>query len=302
MNSEHPREEVLRTLEAAETKLIGQVIPLDLRADVTKHRESLGALLEGALALPPLDPRFSFRVTCNRRGNHEWGSREVEYQIGDRLADEWGVVADLDEPEQFVNIEVFQDLAFLGTCGADDRLHKGISQMRKHAPGQRPLNRAEKKLREAFAKFQVRLPEGARALDLGSAPGGWARVLAEVCAEVVAVDPAELDERVLALPNVTHVRQRAEQYLPQAHGDFDLLTCDMNAGSDVAAALLCQAARLLRDGGEAILTVKFHSPHRREHVRRAVEVLQACYIGFETRHLPHNGKETTLHMWKEPAD
>jgi len=299
MNSEQPRADVLRVLEEADTRFLGHVIPLRLRVDITKARESLDALLQGALDLPPLDPQFTFRVTCNRRGHHEFGSREAEYQIGDRLADEWGVQADLDEPEQIVSIEVFQDLAFLDACFADERLHKDIRQMRKHAPGQRPLNRAEKKLREAFTKFRVKVPAGARALDLGSAPGGWARVLAEVCAEVVAVDPAEMDERVIALPNVTHAQLRADQYLRAARGPFDLITCDMNAESPVSAALLCQAAPLLQEGGEAILTIKFTSRQRRLHVRRALDVLEACYTDFDTRHLPHNGKETTLHMRKK---
>ena len=297
-NSERAQAEVLAVLEEAETRLIGHVIPVTLRVDVTKHRTSLEALVAGALELPRLDPRFTFRVTCNRRGNHEFGSREAEYLVGDRLADEWGVQADLDEPEQVVGIEIFQDLALLGAGFADERLHKDISQMRKHPPGQRPLNRAEKKLREAFAKFRPVLPPGARALDLGAAPGGWAKVLAEVCAEVVAVDPAVLDERVTALPNVTHVQQRAEDYLPRAQGPFDLITCDMNVESQVAAEALCQAAPLLRHGGEVILTIKFNSRHRRQHVARAVAVLQACYGDFETKHLPHNGKETTLHMRK----
>lgn len=296
VNSPQPRDEVLRVLEEAETKLVGHVIPVDLRVDVSKHRESLPHLLEGALALPPLQPGFTFRVTCNRRGNHEYGSREIEYDIGDRLADEWGVLADLDEPEQYVNIEIFQDLALLGTCFADDRLQKEISQMRKHAPGQRPLNRAEKKLREAIAKFKISLPAGARALDLGSAPGGWVRVLAPLCAEVVAVDPAELDERVLGLLNVSHVRVRAEEFIPHAEGTYDLITCDMNAPPEVAAGLLCEAARLLTPEGQAVLTVKFVSRHRRQLVQQALDVLQECYDSFDVRHLPHNAKETTVHM------
>lgn len=296
VNSPQPRVEVLRVLEEAETKLVGHVVPVDLRVDVSKHRECLPHLLEGALALPPLQQGFTFRVTCNRRGNHEYGSREVEYGIGDRLADEWGVQADLDEPEQCVNIEIFQDLALLGTCFADERLQKEISQMRKHPAGQRPLNRAEKKLREAIAKFKISLPEGARALDLGSAPGGWVRVLAPLCADVVAVDPAELDERVLSLPNVNHVRMRAEEYFPQAEGAYDLITCDMNSPPEAAASLLCEAARLLSPEGQAVLTVKFVSRHRRELVRRALDVLQECYGSFDVRHLPHNAKETTVYM------
>lgn len=300
MNTELPRAEVLQRFEEAETRLIGRVVPIDLRCDVDKTRDSLPRLLEGALALPRLDPKFTFRVTCERRGNHEFGSQEVERLIGDQLVDEWGLEADLATPEQYVNIEIFQDLAFLSAVWADEILHKEISQMRKYPPGQRPLNRAEKKLREALAKFKVKLPRDARALDLGSAPGGWARVLAEHCAEVVAVDPAQLDERVENLPNVVHVRQRAEDYAAQAQGPFDLLTCDMNVESPFAAKMLCQYAPLLKEGGEAILTIKFGSRFRRQHVVAALEVLENCFTDFDVKHLPHNGIETTMYMRKKP--
>jgi tRNA acetyltransferase TAN1 len=299
MNTELPRAEVLQRFETAETRLIGRVVPVDLRCDLDKTAESLPKLLEAALALPKLEPAFSFRVTCERRGNHVFGSQEVERFVGDRLVDEWGCEADLVSPEQFVNIEIFQDLAFLSAVWADELLHKEITQMRKHPPGQRPLNRAEKKLREALAKFRVKLPPGARALDLGSAPGGWARVLAEQAGEVVAVDPAELDERVEALANVTHIRQRAEAYAAEAVGPFDLLTCDMNVEAHFAARMLCQYAPLLKDDGEAILTIKFTSRQRRQHVTAALEGLEACFTDFDVKHLPHNGKETTLHMRKK---
>lgn len=298
LNTELPRAEVLGLLEAADTRLIGRVVPVDLRCDIDKTRDSLPRLLEAALALTPLDPQFTFRVTCERRGNHEFGSQEVERFVGDRLVDEWGVEADLATPEQYVNFEIFQDLAFVSALWADEHLHKEITQMRKHPPGQRPLNRAEKKLREALVKFKVKLPPGARALDLGSAPGGWARVLAEVCVEVVAVDPAALDERVTALPNVLHVRRRAEDYAAADTGEFDLLTCDMNVESPFAAAMLCRYATRLREGGQAILTIKFGSRYRRQHVIAALEVLRDSFGDFDVKHLPHNGKETTLYMRK----
>lgn len=300
VSTEIPRPEALAALEAAETGLIGRVVPLDLRCDISKHRTSLDELLEAARELPPLNPEFTFRVRCDRRGNHEFGSRDVELFVGDKLVDEWGTAADLEVPEQLVSIEIFQDLAFMSATWADEVLRKEISQFRKHATGQRPLNRAEKKLREAISKFKIRLPVGARALDLGAAPGGWTRVLAEYAAEVIAVDPAQLDERVLALPNVKHLTMRSEDYLARAEGPFDIVTCDMNVPSHVAAQRLCETAPLLTDQGQAVLTIKFGSRHRREHVQRALDVLEVCYEGFEIRHLPHNGKETTMWMRKRP--
>jgi tRNA(Ser,Leu) C12 N-acetylase TAN1 len=296
VNTETPREEALTRFEQSETRVLGRIVPVDLRADIDKTAASLPKLLEAALELPRLDPAFTFRVTCERRGHHEFGSQEVERFVGDRLVDEWDCEADLVTPEQYVSIEIFQDLAFLSAVWADEVLHKEISQMRKHAPGQRPLNRAEKKLREALHRFRVKLPTGARALDLGSAPGGWARVLAEYCAEVIAVDRADLDERVSALPNVVHVRERAEAYIAEARGPFDLLTCDMNVQPAFAAEMLCLYAPLLRPEGEAILTIKFPSRYRRQHVRTAREILGSCFTDFSVQHLLHNGKETTMYM------
>ena len=44
----------------------------------------------------------------------------------------------------------------------------------------------------------------------GAAPGGWTGYLAGRVQRVIAVDPADLDPAVLALPNVTHLRMKSE--------------------------------------------------------------------------------------------
>lgn len=45
-------------------------------------------------------------------------------------------------------------------------------------------------------------------VDVGAAPGGWTRFLALACSTVYAIDPADMDPDVLALPNVTHIKGR----------------------------------------------------------------------------------------------
>ena len=45
----------------------------------------------------------------------------------------------------------------------------------------------------------------ARVVDVGAAPGGWSSFMADHSTQVIAVDPAEMDPRVLQLPNVTHL-------------------------------------------------------------------------------------------------
>jgi len=175
---------------------------------------------------------------------------------------------------------------------------KELKVTRKYAPGERPLNRALWKIKEALSEFEITLPPDAWVLDLGSAPGGWVSVLAERAARVVAVDPAELDPSVAALPNVEHLKVRAEELLdrPEFQGCFDLLTCDMNVDPADAAALLCRLAPMLKPGAPAIMTIKYMTPRRGEHERTARRVLSAEYEGLVIKHLPHNAQETTAAM------
>lgn len=294
VNTEAPRSEALRLLDEAETTVIGRITPLDLRVDISKDVGTLDLLVAASLQLAPCEPGGSFRVVCHRRGEHDFGSRDVEHHVGTRLSDYWGLTPDLELPDQVLCIEIFQNLAFVGLCWPEELLRKEIAQMRRGS--QRPLNRAELKLREAYAEFGLAPGPHDRALDLGAAPGGWSRVLAETCGEVVAVDPASLDERVRSLPNVTHVQSRAEDYLVQAAPTYDLITCDMNLDPAEAAALMVRAAVHLRPGAPAIMTVKFQTRRRRKHVEEVLALLANDYEDFRVRHLPHNGKETTLFM------
>ena len=86
---------------------------------------------------------------------------------------------------------------------------------RKQLGSDQEVCRAAWKLREAIQEREIAEVLAhrvgvARALDLGAAPGGWTSVLAERCAEVVAVDPADLDPAVGATRGVRHVRLQAE--------------------------------------------------------------------------------------------
>jgi FtsJ-like methyltransferase len=66
----------------------------------------------------------------------------------------------------------------------------------------------------------------------GAAPGGWTQFLAGLSTQVVAIDPADLDPDVAALPNVKHFKCTSEVAAPLllglSEGRADLLTCDMN--------------------------------------------------------------------------
>jgi hypothetical protein len=56
-------------------------------------------------------------------------------------------------------------------------------------------------------------------------------------------------------------------------------------------------ARILRrPGGIGLMTIKFVTVERDEHVQRACEILQAAYGDFEVQTMPHNARETTILM------
>jgi 23S rRNA U2552 (ribose-2'-O)-methylase RlmE/FtsJ len=200
-------------------------------------------------------------------------------------------------------VQVYQDDAYVGVNRPDQLLEKELRRQRRYAPGERPLNRAQWKLREALATFEIELPRGGRALDLGSAPGGWAAVLAETMAEVVAVDPGSLDPSVAALPNVRHLQCRAEGLgdCRSLLAEFDILTSDMNLDPAESARIMCQLAPLLRPGAPAIMTVKYVTRQRRRHERDARLLLSAEYDHVRMRHLPHNALETTAVMVRKGA-
>jgi tRNA(Ser,Leu) C12 N-acetylase TAN1 len=288
--------EALDAIREAETYVIAHVTPVTLRMPIGPEAGWVDAMQEAAGLLEAPDPDRSFMVAVDRRGQHEFGSTDVALALADVFVEGGKPPVDLEEPEQVLSVEIFQDLCFMGMNPAEDLLVKQLKRMRRWAPGERPISRAELKLREAIEEFDLPLPGDGRALDLGAAPGGWTRVLAEHMGEVVAVDPADLDERVSGLENVTHLRCRTEELDPQEVGRFDLLANDMNLGPARSAELMCELAPLLKRGGLAVMTVKFITRRRSRHVGEATNILSRCYENVHVSRMPHNAKETTVVM------
>lgn len=288
--------EALRRISDTKTWTIAHVTPVQMRMPIGPGREWLERMQQAAARLGAADTERSFMVAVDRRGDHHFSSHDVVMAVADAFVEGGKPPVDLETPEQVCSVEIFQDLCYMGMNPAEHLLRKELRRMRLWAPGGRPISRAELKLREAIRQFELELPEGARALDLGAAPGGWTRVLAEHAAEVVAVDPGDLDERVESLPNVTHLRCRTEELDPAQIGHFDLLVNDMNMEPQRSAELMCEMAPLLQPGAVAVMTIKFTTRQRSRHIREALAVLERCYGEIEVLRMPHNAKETTAVM------
>lgn len=149
-----------------------------------------------------------------------------------------------------------------------------------------PPSRAYLKLWETFTLSRRWPAAGERVLDLGSAPGGWTWVLAELGARVISVDKAALDPRVAARPNVEVRRESAFGLDPRDVGEIDWLFSDV----------ICYPRRLLglvrrfREAGvrRFVCTLKFQGETDHE---TAAEF--AAIEGSRLVHLNHNRHELT---------
>lgn len=113
-----------------------------------------------------------------------------------------------------------------------------------------PISRAYYKMHEALAWSRLPLAAGQRCVEIGSAPGGACEALLEQGLEVIGIDPAEMDPRLLAHPNFRHIRARAADLKRREFQNVQWLMADSNV-----------APQHTLDTVEAIVT------HRRVHIR-----------------------------------
>lgn len=111
----------------------------------------------------------------------------------------------------------------LHVCLGEDRVTTGVTPTRyglsdwaggriRLAARKEQVSRAEFKLEELFT--HIDLPEGEVAVDLGASPGGWTRILrSHGFSRVHAVDPADIDERVMNIGGVEHHKTTAGEFI-----------------------------------------------------------------------------------------
>lgn len=150
-----------------------------------------------------------------------------------------------------------------------------------------PPSRAYLKLWEVFTVHGVRPQAGDRCLDLGSSPGGWTWVLAQLGCEVISVDKAPLTTAISTLPKVRYVSESAFALEPASVGRIDWLFSDV----------ICYPERLLRlvkrwlEGGHAanfVCTIKLQGATPHSIIEQFSQI-----PGSQLIHLYHNKHELT---------
>lgn len=162
-----------------------------------------------------------------------------------------------------------------------------------------PPSRAYLKLWEVFTRLSLepslKLPgPGDLCLDLGSAPGGWTWVLANLGAQVFSIDKAPLAPQVDAMPGVAHCIGSGFALDPRHAGAVDWLFSDMICYPD---KLLEVITRWLELGScrNFVCTLKFQAETDHTTATRF-----AAIPGSRLLHLSCNKHELTwikLEQW-----
>jgi 23S rRNA (cytidine2498-2'-O)-methyltransferase len=74
----------------------------------------------------------------------------------------------------------------------------------------------------------IRLQAGDRCAEIGSAPGGSCQALLDRGLKVIGIDPAEMDERVVAHESFKHLKKRVADCKREVFRHVDWLIADAN--------------------------------------------------------------------------
>ena len=209
---------------------------------------------------------------------------------------ETGAVLNVRQPGQVISVVLANETGWIGISGASENLHDWAGGARRFKWENGQISRAEFKLLEAAEQFGMNLTAGMRAVDLGAAPGGWTRVLRSKGLLVTAVDPADLDARLSGDQGIRHVKSTAQAYFLSPE-PCDLLVNDMKMDALLSAAWMVEGASSLREGGEALMTIKLpnHAEEWQKQIHQVKSVLSRQYEVLRLRQLFHNRNEVTAY-------
>jgi 23S rRNA (cytidine2498-2'-O)-methyltransferase len=100
------------------------------------------------------------------------------------------------------------------------------------------ISRAYLKMNEALEWSRLPIRREDTCLEIGSSPGGAAQALLDRGYSVIGVDPAVIDDRLLARERFTHVRKHAEDMKRKEFQEVDWLFADSNVAPETTLAIV----------------------------------------------------------------
>ena len=165
------------------------------------------------------------------------------------------------------------------------------------------ISRAYMKTCEALMWSGVNVTRGDTCAEIGSAPGGSCQRLLELGADVIAIDPADLDKSIQKHKRLVHLKMRGKEVPHRDLAKVSWLLVDSNVTPthclDTVEALTSSQHTRFRG---LLLTLKFSKPEMVEGLPSFVERVKSWGFKFvKTRQLAYGRHEVFLLALKQKS-
>ena len=312
ISSDLEQEEFLSKLNESKPIFIKHICPAQKSGNIACNLDVdkkliLDKLLQEGYKVEPGE-KFAIQARINGGGLEgqklEYSSKDLEVYIGTYFTEAGGVPVFSDRRiTAGENIKVFSIFIngtdfYIGNSMSNQNLNFACDEYRiSSKAGGREISRAENKLKEALAKYNINLgSQGGVALDIGAAPGGWTKVLVDHGYKVVAVDPGDLHPDLQNHPNVKHFKCRIEDLHFENY--FDIIVNDMNVDPQVTAEIMNSLVPCLKENGVAVVTLKLPT-NPNKGIEEGVAKLSEKFNVLSVNSLFHNRQEVTTYIQKK---
>ncbi len=242
------------------------------------------------------------RIIGNKEDVIEYSSKDLEVFIGTYFTDLGGIPtfsdkSMLNESEvKIISIIIHGKDLYIGESVSEDNINFSCDEYRISTnAGKREISRAENKLKEALARYNIKLKDSGIALDIGAAPGGWTKVLVDYGYDVVAVDPGNLHESLQNNPKIKHYKCGIEKL--EFENYFDIIVNDMNIDPQDTSNIMNSLSKCLKSKGLAVVTFKLPT-NPEKSIIESKKIISKEYVILNINSLFHNRQEVTVLLQK----
>ncbi|MEK3881323.1 SAM-dependent methyltransferase [Paenibacillus sp. PL2-23] len=293
------REEVLALIREREPIFLRHIQPVDRSMRVSGSAadlEGLSEMIRNA-RLMFMDKRTAVHIRRNVKSAFHYSASDTKALL-DAVLEEWDAEPVVQQPEVVISIYAADDQLYVGFAPPADMLSDWPGGAVRFQREEGQVSRAKFKLLEAERTFGLQYSDYRSAVDIGAAPGGWTSLLLERGLRVTAIDPADMHPSLLSHPLLTHLKQNASDAKLPLQG-FDLLVCDMSWSPMLMSRLVLDLKESLKEGADAIVTVKLMHRKPLQTIREVMERLSTAFHVRKAKQLFHNREEITLHLRKK---
>lgn len=267
----------------------------DDKREILNNMKHIAALSEEPFAV-------QCRIISGGKNGLNYSSKDLEVFLGTYYEKIGNIPTFSDTNLKNVDIKILSilinhDNYYLGFSSSKENLNFHCDEYRICGKRGREISRAENKLKEALVKFNITLDGEGYALDVGAAPGGWTKVLADYGYQVVAVDPGDLKPELEKDARIHHYKCRIEDL--DFENFFDIIVDDMNVDPQTTAKIMNNLSSALKENGIAIVTLKLPNKFE-EDILDSSSILSENYDVLTIKSLFHNRQEVTAMLKRKP--